>query len=269
MTRYPAGSASRILLAKWQGDMDADIMAGSSEHMTSSDWMLLALSGIGGQQSQHKLGRAYVQRLLESGDIHVAVTIMLGMGDYHDAIEVYVSHYGGTDPDVCRVPRRLGTTGRHCKEMGRMGCATWPEQLAIRCFACTDQESTEPWTSPSAVQLNFQSITPSIPEVLSPPLSPPGAQGGPQRSIAKSSALKLITSFGDQSQRSRLYSQGDGGQTPVAAGVTPIADSAISSGASYEAATALLRPSTNSSFNTPTSARAGGSSLRGRLPSIG
>lgn len=92
-SRHPAGSANRILLAKWLGDMDADIMSTSSESMTSSDWMLLALSGIGNQASQYKLGRAYTQRLLESGDLHAAATIMIGMGDYNDAIEIYGSHH--------------------------------------------------------------------------------------------------------------------------------------------------------------------------------
>lgn len=92
MSRHPQGAPTRILLAKWLGDIDPDIMATSSENMTSSDWMLLALSGIGGTAAQHKLGRAYVQRLLENGDIHSAVTIMIGMGDHTDAIEVYISH---------------------------------------------------------------------------------------------------------------------------------------------------------------------------------
>lgn len=92
MARHPLGSGSRILLAKWLGDMDADVMAASSQNMTSSDWMLLALSGIGAQASQHKLGRAYVRRLLENGEVHAAATIMLGMGDHNDAIEIYVSH---------------------------------------------------------------------------------------------------------------------------------------------------------------------------------
>jgi hypothetical protein len=92
MSRHPVGSPSRILLSKWLGDIDADVMTASSESMTSSDWMLLALSGIGGQASQHKLGRAYVQRLLEKGDVHAAATIMIGMGDHNDAIEIYVSH---------------------------------------------------------------------------------------------------------------------------------------------------------------------------------
>ena len=92
MSRHPSGSPSRILLSKWLGDIDADVMSATSENMTSSDWMLLALSGIGGTASQHKLGRAYVQRLLENGDVHAAATIMIGMGDHNDAIEIYISH---------------------------------------------------------------------------------------------------------------------------------------------------------------------------------
>ena len=93
MSRHPVGSANRILLAKWLGDIDPDVMTTSSENMTSSDWMMLALSGIGGpQSSQAKLGRAYVQRLLEHGDVHAAATIMVGMNDYNDAIEIYTSH---------------------------------------------------------------------------------------------------------------------------------------------------------------------------------
>jgi hypothetical protein len=92
MSRHPLGSTNRILLAKWLGDINTDIMAMGSENMTSSDWMLLALSGIGGQASQHKLGRAYVQRLLEAGDVHAAATIMVGMGDQNDAVEIYISH---------------------------------------------------------------------------------------------------------------------------------------------------------------------------------
>ncbi|RFU72103.1 hypothetical protein TARUN_10156, partial [Trichoderma arundinaceum] len=274
MSRYPAGSANRILLAKWLGDIDSDIMAASSQNMTSSDWMLLALSGIGGQASQHKLGRVYVQRLLENGDVHVAVTIMLGMGDYNDAIEVYISHKRYMEALILTCVAFPGVWERQAsivRKWGEWAVKHGQQQLAIRCFACTDQESSEPWTSPSAAQLNFQNITPSIPEVLSPPLSPPGIQRGPQRSVAKASALKLITSFGDQNQKAKFYTQADGGQTPIAAGVTPIAESAISpSGGVYDPATAFLRPSNNSRFNTPTSARPGGQGFnRGRLPSIG
>ncbi|KAL5600788.1 hypothetical protein FOVSG1_006818 [Fusarium oxysporum f. sp. vasinfectum] len=269
MSRHPQGSASRILLAKWLGDIDPNIMNPNFENMTSSDWMLLALSGIGGHTSQQKLGHTYVQRLLEAGDVHTAVTIMLGMGDHNDAIEVYISHKRYMEALILTCLSAPSVWERQAaiiKKWGEWAVQHGQQQLAIRCFACTDQESTEPWTSPSASQLNFQAMTPSIPEVLSPPLSPPGVQRGPQRSIAKTSALKLITSFGDQTQKSKFFADVSG-QTPIAAGVTPIVDSAGSPAFSHasnnEATTAFLRPSNSSRFNTPVSARG-----RGRLPSI-
>ncbi|KAH7187121.1 hypothetical protein BKA60DRAFT_531598 [Fusarium oxysporum] len=245
-------------------------MNANFENMTSSDWMLLALSGIGGHTSQQKLGHTYVQRLLEAGDVHTAVTIMLGMGDHNDAIKVYISHKRYMEAlllTCLSVPSVWERQAAIIKKWGEWAVQHGQQQLAIRCFACTDQESTEPWTSPSASQLNFQAMTPSIPEVLSPPLSPPGVQRGPQRSIAKTSALKLITSFGDQTQKSKFFADVSG-QTPIAVGVTPIVDSAGSPAFSHasnnEATTAFLRPSNSSRFNTPVSARG-----RGRLPSIG
>ncbi|ORY55090.1 uncharacterized protein BCR38DRAFT_357144 [Pseudomassariella vexata] len=268
MSRHPTGSPSRILLAKWLGDIESDVMEASSENMTSSDWMLLALSGIGGQASQHKLGRAYVQRLLESGDVHHAATIMIGMGDHNDAIEIYVSHKRYMEalillclffPSVWERQRQV------IKKWGEFAIQHGQQQLAIRCFACTGAESSEPWASPSAAQVTFQSLNASIPEILSPPLSPPGLNRGPQRSIAKSSALKLITSFGDHSQKSKFFAAGDDGQTPIAAGVTPIAESAVG-----DPTTAFLKPSSRSALNTPASARPGGGFTgRNRLPSIG
>ena len=94
MQRHAAGSSSAILLSKWLGDVDADMMASmaSLETMTASDWMLLALSGFGGQASTKKVGQAYVQRLLEKRDVNAAATILMGLGDHNDAIEIYVSH---------------------------------------------------------------------------------------------------------------------------------------------------------------------------------
>ncbi|KAI1205083.1 uncharacterized protein F4807DRAFT_295421 [Annulohypoxylon truncatum] len=274
MSRHPLGSPGRILLSKWLGDIDADVMTATSENMTSSDWMLLALSGIGGQASQHKLGRAYVQRLLENGDVHAAATIMIGMGDQNDAIEIYVSHKKYMEALILLCLFFPGVWERQSqiiKKWGEFAIQHGQQQLAIRCFACTGVESTEPWTSPSASQLTFQSMNPSIPEVLSPPLSPPGLNRGPQRSIAKTSALKLITSFGDQGKKSKFFaSGGDGGQTPIAAGVTPIAESAVSPGV-HDPNTAFLRPSQRSAFNTPATAKptTPGGFGRQRLPSIG
>lgn len=279
MSRHPPGSTNRLLLAKWVGDIETDIMAaGGTESMTSSDWMLLALSGIGGQASQAKVARAYVQRLLEKGDVHTASTIMIGMGDQNDAIEIYVSHklYMEALILTCLVfPGDWQRQAELVRKWGEWAVQHSQQQLAIRCFSCTGSEPVEPWTSPTAQAATFSPLNRGIPELLSPPLSPPGERG-PQRSIAKTSALKLITSFGDKAAKSKFFGAGEdertpvGGQGGVGGGVTPIAESALSPGGDT-AHTAFLRPGHRSTFNTPITARTttpGGFS-RQRLPSIG
>lgn len=270
MNRHPVGSSNRVLLAKWLGDIDIDIISTSSESMTSSDWMLLALSGIGGQASQAKVARAYVQRLLEKGDVHTAATIMIGMGDQNDAIEIYVSHKRYMEALILTAlvfPADWQRQAEVIRKWGEWAVLHGQQQLAIRCFSCTGSEPTEPWASPSAQALTFSSQT--IPEVLSPPLSPPGMRG-PQRSIAKTSALKLITSF-DKPGKAKFFGSGDDERTPLGAGVTPIAESALSPSHGETAHTAFLRPSNRSVYNTPASARTAtpGGFARARLPSIG
>jgi hypothetical protein len=135
LSRHPRGSASSLLLTKWLGDLDTDIMATSSQSMTSSDWMLLALSGIGGQVSQQKVARAYVQRLLEKGDVHTAATIMIGMGDQNDAIEIYVSHKRFMEALIltCYVyPADWGRQTQLIRRWGEWAVQHSQHQLAIR-----------------------------------------------------------------------------------------------------------------------------------------
>ena len=278
ISRHPPGTPNRLLLAKWLGDIDTDIMATSSESMTSSDWMLLALSGIGGQASQTKVARAYVQRLLEKGDVHTAATIMIGMGDQNDAIEIYVSHKRYMEAIIltCHVfPNDWQRQAELVRKWGEWAVQHSQQQLAIRCFSCTGTESSEPWFSPTAQAATFSQLQQQkgIPELLSPPLSPPGARG-PQRSIAKTSALKLITTFGEKSAKSKFFGLGEDERTPiggVGGGVTPIAESALSPGGGDTAHTAFLRPSHRSAYHTPASARTAtpGGFSRQRLPSIG
>ncbi|KAN0119609.1 hypothetical protein V8E51_001817 [Hyaloscypha variabilis] len=275
LSRHPLGSPTRVLLTKWLGDIDTDIMASSSQSMTSSDWMLLALSGIGGHASQTKVARAYVQRLLEKGDVHTAATIMIGMGDQNDAIEIYVSHKRYMEALIltCVVfPADWQRQAELVRKWGEWAVQHSQQQLAIRCFSCTGSESSEPWTSPTAQAATFSQLqSQSIPEILSPPLSPPGARG-PQRSIAKTSALKLITSFGDKAGKSKFFGFGEDDRTPIGGGgVTPIAESALSPSGSDNAHTAFLRPGPRSAYHTPQSARTAtpGGFTRQRLPSIG
>ncbi|TAQ87948.1 hypothetical protein B7494_g3735 [Chlorociboria aeruginascens] len=274
MAKHPLGSSSRVLLVKWLGDVDPDILAANFESMTASDWMLLALSGIGGQASQAKAARAYVQRLLEKGDVHTAATIMIGMGDQNDAIEIYVSHKRYMEALIltCHVfPADWQRQAELVRKWGEWAVQHGQQQLAIRCFSCVGSESSEPWSSPSAQQATFpQGHSQSIPEILSPPLSPPSARG-PQRSIAKTSALKLITSFGEEAQNSKFFGFGDSDRTPLAGGATPIAESALSPSGGDTAHTAFLRPRNRSLYNTPASARTatpGGFGGR-RLPAAG
>ncbi|KAI9744864.1 MAG: hypothetical protein M1818_001789 [Claussenomyces sp. TS43310] len=275
MRRHPVGSTNRVLLAKWLGDLDTDIMASSSESMTSSDWMLLALSGIGGQASQQKVARAYVQRLLEKGDVHTAATIMFGMGDQNDAIEIYVSHKRYMEALIlsCYVyPADWGRQTQLIRRWGEWAVQHSQQQLAIRCFSCTGSETQEPYFSPAPQSSTFPSLTtPGIPEMLSPPLSPPGVvPRGPQRNMAKTAALKLVTSFGDKNSTAKFFGS-EGAKTPMNAGVTPIAESALSPSGHDASQTAFLRPSQRSVYNTPASARTAtpGGFTRGRLPSIG
>lgn len=274
MSRHPLGSPNRLLLAKWLGDIDTDIMATSSESMTSSDWMLLALSGIGGHASQTKVARAYVQRLLEKGDVHTAATIMIGMGDQNDAIEIYVSHKRYMEALILTslvFPNDWQRQAELIRKWGEWAVQHSQQQLAIRCFSCTGSEPSEPWVSPTAQAATFAQLqSQSIPEILSPPLSPPGARG-PQRSIAKTSALKLITSFGDKTGKSKFFGFGEDERTPLGGGVTPIAESALSPAGGETAHTAFLRPSHRSAYHTPASARTAtpGGFTRQRLPSIG
>jgi hypothetical protein len=271
--RHPPGSPNRLLLMKWLGDIETDIMANSSESMTASDWMLLALSGIGGQTSQQKVARAYVQRLLEKGDVHTAATIMIGMGDQNDAIEIYVSHKRYMEALIltCMVyPADWGRQTQLLRKWGEWAVQHSQQQLAIRCFSCTGADGTESYTSPGPQTLTFAPTLPgSIPEILSPPLSPPGVvPRGPQRNMAKTAALKLVTSFGDKGPGKSKFFGVEDDRTPMAGVGTPIADSALSPGGD---ATAFLRPGQRSAFATPASARTAtpGGFTRQRLPSIG
>ncbi|KAI9849996.1 MAG: hypothetical protein M1838_006198 [Thelocarpon superellum] len=281
LQRHAAGSSSAILLSKWLGDVDADMMASmaSLETMTASDWMLLALSGFGGQASTKKVGQAYVQRLLEKRDVNAAATILMGLGDHNDAIEIYVSHkyfmeavlltsavYGNDWQRLSGLVRKWGEWAvKHSQQ-----------HLAIRCFSCTGIETTAVLTSPRSQDTTIIARTaqapPSIPQVLSPPLSPPSTKSS--RITAKMAELRLITSFnerdgaaaGSHKLSARLFGPSQGDATPMSGtGVTPIAESAISPGGS--ATWSRVTPFTTRNPDSARTATPGGS--RRRLPSIG
>ncbi|KAK5115590.1 hypothetical protein LTR85_009761 [Meristemomyces frigidus] len=268
LSRHRPGSASGVLLAKWLGDMAADDMASmiGSESMTSSDWMLLALNSIG-QDSQKKVGEAFVQRLLEKGDVHPAVAILLGLGEDNDAIEVYVSQGYWLEAVLLTCltcPSDWGRQSFLIRKWGEAAMKQGQAELAVRCFSCTSIETSEPWFSPRAQQdvayaaqqqhLMGDPLSAGSGPLTSPPLSPP-SRSASGRLTAKNASLKLITTFGGKAEPASV-------EVPV--GATPIAESALSPGGqnSWRQKTRNIRDPSSARTATP-----GAYTRRKRLPS--
>lgn len=295
LSRHPMGSQSAVLLSKWLDD-DPDHMAtmmGAGSTPTGLDWMMLALSGIGNRAQSKKIGEAFVEKMLGKGDIHAAATILLSLGDYNDAIEVYVTrtHFMEAILLTCLLmPQNWQRVSFLVREWGKHVVENSEQHLAIRCFSCTGVEPSEPWTSPTAqMAAKFtehayagtgpDSSQPTDPrrDFLNAPT--PVAMGAPQpssisgRMNSRNPALKLITSFGPQSQgHFRFPGLKSEDRTPTnAPGVTPIAESAIGESAMTPGGLGSYRLNNVRSINSALSARTvtpGGFS-RGRLPSIG
>ncbi|KAF1840681.1 uncharacterized protein K460DRAFT_410094 [Cucurbitaria berberidis CBS 394.84] len=230
LARHIPGSDAAVLLSKWLGDIGADLMASmvGSESMTSSDWMLLALSNMG-QGSQKKVGEAFVQRLLEKGDIHPAVAIFLGLGEHNDAIEVYVSrkYYMEAILLTCvTFPTDWQRQSFLVRKWGEHAVSHGKAELAVRCFSCMGLETTEPWFSPRAQDAVFSAQKMALlGSQLSPPLSPPSV--GSSRVAARMASLKLVTDFTRGPQPRQIVRGDEDDRTPMNAGATPIAESAL------------------------------------------
>lgn len=272
LSRHRIGSASGVLLSKWLGDNGADSMAAmvGSESMTSSDWMLLALSSIGAD-SQKKVGEAFVQRLLEKGDVHPAAAILIGLAETNDAIEVYFSQGYILEAVLLTClacPADWGRISHLIRKWGEVAVQQGQTELAVRCFSCTSIETSEPWFSPRAQDAVFTAqqerfTQPSSAGAMSsPPLSPP-SRSGSLRMTAKNASLKLVTTFGSNGVPTNL---GASEPTPInALGVTPIAQSALSPGGAQP-----WQQPRSRNIRDPSSARTatpGGFSRKNRLPS--
>jgi len=274
---HKPGSTSAVLLSKWLGDVDSDMMAAmiSSGSVNSSDWMLLALSQMGAQgPGLGKMGQAFVQRLLSQGDFHTSATILLGLGDLEDAVEVYVSRsfYMEAILLTCVVfPTDWQRQAHLVRRWGEFVVENSQQHLAIRCFTCTGMEPPIPWASPSMQGQSTPSQAPSgVSSMLSPPVSPPPGSRpfNPVRMTTKNSALKVITSFAPPDNlRNKFPGPKTDDRTPTnAPGVTPIAESAISPGGATPGG--FLRPSSRGS-NAAGRTNVVGAYHRNRLPSIG
>ncbi|KAH8696420.1 WD domain, G-beta repeat protein [Talaromyces proteolyticus] len=279
LSRHAPNSQNAIFLSRWLGEHDpTQIMAMlSNGPVSSSAWMFLALSQMGGQEQSNKVGQSFVQRLLEVGDIHASATILLALGDKNDAIEVYVSRNYFMEAILMTCLLLPGDWQRQSYLVRRWGehvVSNSQQQLAIRCFMCTGAEPSEPWRSPTAPTAPYRDIRVTSP--VSEPQPQPADQSRPDqanRMTVKNSALKLITSFGPQANQFKFPGLKSDDRTPTnAPGITPIAESAVGESALSPGGLGAYRLNNIRNINNAMSSRTGTPSIthrRQRLPSIG
>ncbi|GIC89090.1 WD40 repeat domain-containing protein [Aspergillus udagawae] len=292
LIRHPPGSQSAILLAQWLGQSDSDATAAmiNSGPATLTDWMLLAMSQMNGESQANKVGQAFAQKLLEIGDIHTSATVLLGLGDKNEAIEVYVSQkcYLEAILMTCLLtPTDWQRQSYLVRRWGEHVVSHAQQQLAIRCFMCTGVEPSDPWTSPAAQQAaSFAEILSGRSPMTSPEPQPlqqqssnflrPPLNSQPKippstRPSTKTPALKLITSFDSQPGKFRFPGLKSDDRTPTnAPGITPIAESAVGGSAVSPGGLGSYRANNIQSLNNAMNARTGTPPFnRRRLPSIG
>ncbi|KAF1817208.1 hypothetical protein P152DRAFT_11375 [Eremomyces bilateralis CBS 781.70] len=270
ISKHPPASSIAVILAKWLGDLEADMAASlvGSSAMSSADWMVVALCTMG-QESQRKMGEAFVQSLLAKGDIHPAVALLLGFGEHDEAVEVYVSrkYYMEALLLTCLLfPSNWERQKHLVRKWGESLFVQKKAELSVKCFSLASLDSSEPWFSPRATEAVEGAQARMMESRLAagnPPLSPP-ASG---RATAGNMGLKLITSFG----KSGLKPPGGAldEKTPMGGpGVTPIAESALSpSGAGWNGPNAFRSINPHSLGSAQATATPGGYYRRRRFPS--
>lgn len=169
-----------------------------------------------------------MQRLLETGDIHPAVAILLGIGEHDEAIEAYVSQKCYMEALLLTCLILPSNWDRQCfllRKWGEVAVKTGNPELAVRIFSCTSEQTTEPWASPRAQDAIFKAQSDAAQGSESPSSPDNGS-----RLTTKNAALKLITSFPEKGAALLPTTQASR-NTPVNgldSTVTPIADSALS-----------------------------------------
>ncbi|WEW56933.1 hypothetical protein PRK78_002392 [Emydomyces testavorans] len=279
LRRHSPGGQHAVILGRWLGYLDYDVLLGMATSPSSryTGWMLLALSSLNGQHETKKMGHALVQKLLARGDIHAAVAVLIGMGDGNDGIEVYVSRnmYMEAILLTCLLmPTEWSRQSYLVRRWGEYVVQNSQQHLAIRCFSCTDTDNPEVWASPSAQMTNIlsnqlankSSGSPSVVVTASNP-NPANSPPSSSRPAIKNQALKLITSFGPDASSFKFPGLQSADRTPTnMPGVTPIesamGDSIMSPGSFSPFKPKSNRPSISARSITP-------GSHTSRLPSIG
>jgi hypothetical protein len=311
LSRHPPDSQHAVFLSKWLNEDEnhlSEIM-GQTGVLSNIDWMLLALGTLDHSASFKRISQVFIEKMLSRGDIHAAAAVLLCLGDKTDAIEVYVSRNQWmeavlltslvTPLDWQRQSHLVRRWGEHVVENSQ-------QQLAIRCFSCSGVESAETWVSPTISNFNnMQALTspeaqvPNIvdtgdggvwPEIYrktlerrrtmdaptpvampAPPTPFRTAAAQNLRVTPQNSALKLITSFGAQSNPQYKFPglKSEDYTPTVGASVTPIAESAVDRSALSPGGSGNYRQNNARSLNAVMSARTPSAMHKHRLPSIG
>jgi hypothetical protein len=122
----------------------------ASSTMGSSNWMFLALTQMSGKSMAKEVCQALSQKLLKKGDIHVAASILICMGEHNDAIDMYASrfHYMEAVLLAClKFPDDWDRLSSLVRRWGEHVLMPSRQLLAIKCFSCTSMDNPESWTS--------------------------------------------------------------------------------------------------------------------------
>ena len=236
IARHDPGSLNATLLSRWLGEVGTNYMSMmENDTVTGTDWMLLALSSMGNQGEAAKvMGRGFAQKLLQQGDIHTAATILLGLKDFDEAADIYISRnyfMEGILVTTLAFPDDWQRQSTLVRSWGDYVVENSQQHLAIRCFTVTGADTSMPWASPTQSPFEIPTIARlSHPTTLSPPASPEPENKQQARMTPKSSSLKLITTFASENGSNFRYpGLKTDDRTPTnGIGVTPIAESAMS-----------------------------------------
>jgi hypothetical protein len=149
-----------------------------SNTITSSNWMSFILIQMSGQIIIKEVGRTLARKMLKKNDIYVAVSVLIGIGEHADIIEMYTLYlyyikaillaYFKFPTDFYRYFILVRRWGKYIIISSR-------QLLAIRCLFCININSSESWASLNTeiaeYLINYTrkiGLDPSAPSQLSP-----------------------------------------------------------------------------------------------------
>ncbi|EFQ97063.1 WD domain-containing protein [Nannizzia gypsea CBS 118893] len=272
--QHTYGSQHSAILARWLLTSEADIMAPMVEASTSSyvNWMIMALSLLTKKEASKEPGQALAKKLLASNDTHAAAAVLMGIGEGDLAVELYVSKNQFMEAVLLScllTPAAWSRQSYLIRKWGEHAAINSQQHLALRCFSCTETANPVSWKGPTS---HPSGSNPPSEKNQGAPLNGPPLNNLSPTSRLKNQSLRLITSFGSNSNSTFQFpGLASADRTPTnMPGVTPIdaglGDQMFSPGGFNSG----LRPGSHRGQGaTPVSRTHPASFGRERLPSIG